>query len=145
MRRRIFLVCFLAIFAAAAAQHPVAVFSQTVPRDPAAQVAGVLEYRGGIVLRSTDPRFGGFSGIHVSTDGGTLLAISDRGAWLRLALRYGGGGRLGGENGQPLTGADAEALARYAAAAARFSLARATRRFRRRASALSLASGVSMR
>jgi hypothetical protein len=94
------------------------------PRDPAARRAGELEYRGGIALRSTDPRFGGFSGIHVSTDGGTLLAISDRGTWLRLRLRYDKDGRLAGaaqaemgaligEDGLPLTGEnrDAEDLA----------------------------------
>jgi hypothetical protein len=128
MLRRIFLLSFFALFAAAAtAQQPVAVFSQTVPldpRNPAAQQAGELEFRGGIALRSTDSRFGGFSGIHISTDGATLLAISDRGAWLRLALGYDAAGRLVaaaraemgplvGENGQPLAGAeaDAEALA----------------------------------
>jgi hypothetical protein len=133
MLRRIAAIVFLAAFAAAAAaqqpaaQEPVAVFSQTVPldpRDPSARQAGALEYRGGIALRSTDARFGGFSGLHVSTDGATLLAISDRGAWLRLALRYDNSGRLIGaaraemgpligEDARPLTGlaADAEALA----------------------------------
>jgi hypothetical protein len=128
MLRRIAALFLVAAFAAAAsAQQPVAVFSQTVPldpRDPAARRAGELEYRGGIALRSTDPRFGGFSGIHVSTDGGTLLAISDRGTWLRLRLRYDKDGRLAGaaqaemgaligEDGLPLTGEnrDAEDLA----------------------------------
>lgn len=128
MLRRLFLTGLAACFAAlAAAQQPIAVFSQTVPldpRNPAAQQAGELEFRGGIALRSTDPRFGGFSGIHVSTDGASLLAISDRGHWLRLALRYDRRGRLVGvaaaemgaligEDGKPLAGrdADAEALA----------------------------------
>lgn len=128
MLRRLFLLGILAgIAAIAAAQEPVAVFSQTVPldpRSPAAQQAGELSFRGGIALRSTDPRFGGFSGIHISTDGASLLAISDRGAWLRLALRYDRAGRLIGattaemgpligEDGKALTGtnADAEALA----------------------------------
>jgi hypothetical protein len=128
MLRRIAALFLVAAFAAAAsAQQPVAVFSQTVPldpRNPAARRAGELEYRGGIALRSTDPRFGGFSGIHVSTDGGTLLAISDRGTWLRLRLRYDKDGRLAGaaqaemgaligEDGLPLTGEnrDAEDLA----------------------------------
>jgi hypothetical protein len=128
MLRRIFLVGWLAgIAAIAAAQDPIAVFSQTVPldpRNPAAQQAGELTFRGGIALRSTDPRFGGFSAIHISTDGASLLAISDRGTWLRLGLRYDRAGRLIGvttaemgpligEDGQALTGseADAEALA----------------------------------
>lgn len=127
LRRIAALFVFIAFGAGAAAQQPVAVFSQTVPldpRDPAARQAGELEYRGGIALRSTDARFGGFSGLHVSTDGTTLLAISDRGAWLRLNLRYDNGGRLigagraemgalVGEDGLPLAGEgrDAEALA----------------------------------
>jgi hypothetical protein len=128
MFRRIAAIVVLAAMAAsAAAQQPVAVFSQTVPldpRDPSARQAGELEYRGGIALRSTDARFGGFSGLHISSDGATLLAISDRGAWLRLGLSYDRSGRLVGaaraemgalvgEDGRPLTGlaADAEALA----------------------------------
>lgn len=128
MLRRIALIFAVAAFAGAAcAEQPVAVFSQTVPldpRDPAMHRVGELEYRGGIALRSTDARFGGFSGIHISTDGATLLAISDRGAWLRLGLRYDKAGRLAGaaraemgaligEDGAPLKGteADAEALA----------------------------------
>ncbi len=131
--RRIAAILLVATFATAAlaqepaAPTPIAVFSQTVPldpRDPAARQSGELDYRGGIALRSTDPRFGGFSGIHVSSDGATLLAISDRGAWLRLRLTYDKGGRLAGaargemgaligEDGKPLTGEqrDAEALA----------------------------------
>jgi hypothetical protein len=128
MFQRIAAIFFVAVLAAgASAQEPVAVFSQTVPldpRDPAVRQAGELAFRGGIALRSTDVRFGGFSGIHVSTDGATLLAISDRGAWLRLRLRYDKSGRLAGaaqaemggligEDGKPLTGEnrDAEALA----------------------------------
>ncbi|HEY7608236.1 MAG TPA: esterase-like activity of phytase family protein [Alphaproteobacteria bacterium] len=128
MLRRIFLFWLFAVFAAAAAaQQQVAVFSQTVPldpRDPAKRDVGELEYRGGIALRSTDARFGGFSALHVSADGATLLAVSDRGAWLRLALSYDRAGRLAGatraemgaligEDGRPLTGSDgdAEALA----------------------------------
>jgi hypothetical protein len=110
----------------AEAQQPIVAFSQTVPldpRDPAMRRVGALTYRGGIALRSTDPRFGGFSGIHIASDGKTLLAISDRGAWLRLSLDYQRGrligvgraemGRLIGTKGQPLIGkdGDAEALA----------------------------------
>jgi hypothetical protein len=133
MLRRIALLLALVAYAAVAAAQqqaaptPITVFSQTVPldpRDPALQQVGELDYRGGIALRSTEPRFGGFSAIHISTDGATLLAISDRGAWLRLGLRYDKAGRLVGaaqaemgaligENGAPFKGTDgdAEALA----------------------------------
>ena len=77
----------------------VPLFSQTVPLNPTAPAAmnlGLLTYRGGIALRSTDRRFGGFSGLHVSADGRQLIAVSDRGTWLRLTLRYGDGGKLSG-------------------------------------------------
>jgi hypothetical protein len=125
MLRRIAALFVFIVFGAGApaAQEPVAVFSQTVPldpRDPAARQAGALEFRGGIALRSTDARFGGFSGLHVSTDGATLLAVSDRGAWLRLRLTYDKRGRLAGagraemgalvgEDGLPLSGTDRDA------------------------------------
>lgn len=128
MLRRLLLILVLslpgfALPAGAGAQEAITVFSQTVPLDPrdrkAARV-GELEFRGGVALRSTDPRFGGFSGIHVSTDGRSLLAISDRGNWMRLALRYDRAGRLVGvadaeigaligEDGNALTGPDADA------------------------------------
>jgi len=127
LRRLLPILTIVAFAAVASAQQPIAVFSTTVPldpRNPAVLQAGELEYRGGIALRSTDARFGGFSGLHVSTDGIALLAISDRGAWLRLRLAYDRKGRLVGaaqaemgpligENGAPLKGleADAEALA----------------------------------
>jgi hypothetical protein len=128
MLRRFFIAALTALAAAGAtAQQPIPIFSQTVPLSPrerGLQRAGELEFRGGIALRSTDPRFGGFSGLHVSTDGRSLLAISDRGAWLRLVLHYDRAGRLAGamraemgaligEDGKPLAGrdADAEALA----------------------------------
>ena len=84
MPRRIALLFVLAVFAAAAlAQQPISVFSRTVPldpRDPAKREIGELEYRGGVALRSTDARFGGFSGLHVSSDGASVFAISDRGS-----------------------------------------------------------------
>ncbi|MEE2691637.1 MAG: esterase-like activity of phytase family protein [Pseudomonadota bacterium] len=58
--------------------------------------AGSLIYRGGAVLTSSDPAFGGFSGIVVSEDGAQLTAISDRGQWLEAALDYDADGRLAG-------------------------------------------------
>jgi len=85
---------------------------------------GKLEWRGGLQLSSTDPRFGGFSAMTVSADGQKLLAVSDDGWWLRLAVRYDEAGRLAGvgdgemaaildANGQPYDRKgkrDAEAL-----------------------------------
>ena len=79
LRRILFLVLSFATAAAAPtlAKEPVSVSAAPVhldPRDPQALAVGALDYRGGLALRSGDPRFGGFSGIHVSDDGASLLA-----------------------------------------------------------------------
>ncbi|MDE0148942.1 MAG: esterase-like activity of phytase family protein [Rhodospirillaceae bacterium] len=110
-----------------AADETVPLAAESVPLNPEneGQVrAGALLYRGGLAIRSPDPRFGGFSGLAVSRDGAHLTAISDRGAWLRARIRYDAAGRLAGlgdgrigpvhgPDGKPLRGldADAEALA----------------------------------
>jgi len=52
------------------------------PDDPDRRDAGQLTYRGGLVLTSDDPAFGGFSALELSADGTRLLAVSDRGQWL---------------------------------------------------------------
>jgi hypothetical protein len=64
--------------------------------DPGVAYCGKLAYRGGLVLRSDDKRFGGFSGLSVSADGERVTAISDEGRWLTANLRYGDDGRLTG-------------------------------------------------
>jgi hypothetical protein len=51
---------------------------------------GPLVWPGGLELRSPDPRFGGISAIDVSPDGTQLLAITDRGQWIRARLGYDG-------------------------------------------------------
>lgn len=55
------------------------------PRDPARTRLGALTYLGGWVLTSTDPRFGGLSAM--TRDGDGFLAISDRGALVRIEPR----------------------------------------------------------
>lgn len=101
---------------AGAQVRDIAVFSQSVPLDPKARGrdrVGQLIYRGGIALRSTERRFGGYSGLHVAADGKYLLAVSDKGTWLRLSLRYGQGGQLtGAADGRmgPLIGRDGKRL-----------------------------------
>ena len=111
------LLCLLCLCAASAASgQTVPLFSQTVPLNPknANQLdAGQLIYRGGVALRSTDRRFGGYSGLHISADGRRLLAISDRGTWLRMTLRYDDRGNLAGAGSAslgPLKGVDGAAL-----------------------------------
>ena len=87
---------------------------------------GPLAWRGGLEIRSPDSRFGGISAIGVSPDGTRLLAITDRGHWIRARLGYDRHGRLA-RIGQGMIGklpalpgragarlSDAEALARSA-------------------------------
>lgn len=47
-----------------------------------------LKYRGGVMLSSDDTRFGGFSGLAISVDGRTILAVSDDGWWLKAKVLY---------------------------------------------------------
>lgn len=51
---------------------------------------GPLAWRGGLVLASADPGFGGFSGIVLSADCETLTAVSDTGRWLTARLAFDG-------------------------------------------------------
>ncbi len=65
-------------------------------RDGAARpIVGKLRWRGGLVLSSQDSAFGGYSGLTVSADGKSLIAVSDAGTWLAARLKY-KDGRLAG-------------------------------------------------
>jgi hypothetical protein len=66
------------------------------PDHPAEQRAGSLIYRGGLVLKSSDRAFGGWSDLAVSADGSEILSISDEAHWLRAHLIYDGNGDLAG-------------------------------------------------
>lgn len=64
------------------------VAAQAVPldaRDPARVAVGRLRYMGGLALRSSDPRFGGLSGLRVREDG-WALSVSDKGHWVAFRL-----------------------------------------------------------
>jgi hypothetical protein len=69
-------------------------------RDASLTRFGDLEFRGGLVLASNNPAFGGLSGIYVEADGSRFIAITDRGSWLR--------GRIVYRDGRPSGIADAE-------------------------------------
>ena len=58
-------------------------------------IVGKLKWRGGLVLSSADNAFGGYSGLSLSADGKSLLAVSDAGTWLAARLNY-HEGRLAG-------------------------------------------------
>jgi hypothetical protein len=62
--------------------------------DPDQTRLGSLLYRGGLWLRSADPRFGGLSGLRVSADGKELIAVSDCGRGFTATLEHGPGGNL---------------------------------------------------
>ena len=82
-----------------------------------------LEFRAGFVLASSEPRFGGLSGLWVAPDGTRLIAASDRGTLWLAELEHAADGTLIGVAGwqpiEPGTGPgdpperkrDAEALA----------------------------------
>lgn len=52
--------------------------------DPTRVRIGALEYLGGVVLKSPDPAFGGFSALHV--EDGRFVLLSDGGAVVRFAM-----------------------------------------------------------
>lgn len=116
------------LWAGTAHADPVAVQARPIPLDrsqPPSTKVGKLDYRGGLWLEATDKRFGGFSGLWVSSDGQRMLAVSDLSDWLSARLVYGPSGdlvgvadtemgRLVGVDGHPLPAQtfeiDAEAL-----------------------------------
>jgi hypothetical protein len=56
--------------------------------DPDRNRVGRLDWRGGFEITSTDGRFGGLSGLHITADGRRLTAVGDRGFWFQAELRY---------------------------------------------------------
>jgi hypothetical protein len=89
--------------------QPIAAFERA---DPARTRFGKLEWRGGLVLKSASPAFGGLSGLALDADGRRFLAVSDVGFWLTGEIAYHGtlparisGTRIGALralNGKPL-------------------------------------------
>jgi hypothetical protein len=51
---------------------------------------GALKFRGGLVLSSSHPHFGGISALRIQPDGARFLALSDRAYWLRGRIVYEG-------------------------------------------------------
>ena len=66
------------------------------PADPGQASVGRLGFRGGLWLRSDDPRFGGLSDLRLAADRSSLLAVSDCGSVLEAGLVYDEQGRLSG-------------------------------------------------
>jgi hypothetical protein len=106
------------ISAKAPAPRPVAIDLQSRaiaafdPRELSRQSFGQLRFRGGLVLTSGFPQFGGLSAIRVAGNGAQFIALSDHGWWLQGRIRYEGARPDGisdaimapilGPDGQPL-------------------------------------------
>lgn len=80
---------------------PVAVQATAIERFDAGGALrfGALEFRGGLVLSSPSPAFGGLSGLVVDPDGEGFLAVTDKGWWLA--------GRIVSDGDRPVGIADA--------------------------------------
>lgn len=105
----ILLLVFAAVVAFAAPRYataPLRIVIDATPiasfdnRDPSKVRFGDLEFRGGLLLESKHPAFGGISGIHMEPGGNRFIAVTDKGSWLR--------GRINYRNGRPAGIADAE-------------------------------------
>jgi len=90
--------------------RPIAAFDN---RDVSRVRFGALEFRGGLVMTSAAPAFGGISGFHLDADGGRFVAVTDRGAWLRgrIVYRDGAPDAIADAEMAPILGADGKPLA----------------------------------
>ncbi len=85
-------------FPVAVSARPISAFE---PRNPEKRRFGALQFRGGLVLSSNHPRFGGLSGLWRA--GGAIVAVSDHGDWLT--------GKLVSQGGRPAALEDVEMAA----------------------------------
>lgn len=77
----------LAVHAITIEARPLAGFDK---EHPQLTRFGRLEWRGGVVLTSPSPQFGGWSGLTIDGAGKQIVAISDAGTWLTGELAYSG-------------------------------------------------------
>lgn len=61
-------------------------FTDFEPQSPGKRGFGPLVFKTGAYLQSSDPNFGGFSGMQFLDQGERLLAVSDAGFWLDVTL-----------------------------------------------------------
>jgi hypothetical protein len=64
------------------------------PEDATQTTVDSLEYVAGFALASPAPEWGGYSGMVLASDGGSLIAVSDVGHWLKLDLQHDDAGVL---------------------------------------------------
>jgi hypothetical protein len=94
-------------------QIDVTVISSFDNHDETLTRFGSLEFRGGLVLTSRHPAFGGISAVHVEPDGNRFIAVTDRGSWLRGRIVYRDGKPAGIADAEmaPILGSDGKPLA----------------------------------
>jgi len=82
-------------------------------RDPSRRQFGLLEFQGGLVLRSSSRHFGGVSAIRVAADGAHFIALTDKGWWWRGRIVYSDARPVGIADSEmaPILGADGRPLA----------------------------------
>lgn len=61
---------------------------ESFSKTSSARRFGKLEFRGGLVLSSSDASFGGWSGLVLDEKGSSLIAVSDAGAWMTGEIVY---------------------------------------------------------
>lgn len=84
------------------------------PEDRGEMRTGMLQWEGGIAIKSPEKTFGGWSGLAVNPDGTVLLAVSDEGQWFSAMMLYDERGRLSGlaeGHMAPMLGLDGEPIA----------------------------------
>jgi hypothetical protein len=97
---------------------PITVTAQPLPSfqpsDPQRREFGPLVFRGGLVLASPHPDFGGISSLQVKADGERFLAVTDRGMWLRGRIVYEGKTPVAVTQAEiaPILGADGRPITR---------------------------------
>jgi hypothetical protein len=99
---RLFIIGFLVLMFTSGAtlsesdNRPVGISIRAEPifsfntKDSSQRLFGSLEFRGGLVLSSSNKSFGGFSALKVQPDGEHFIAVSDRSSWLRGRIVYKG-------------------------------------------------------
>ncbi len=75
---------------------------------------GEFEFRGGLILSSSAPRFGGLSGLDLRSDGESFVGVSDLGRWLTGRLVRSAGRLVGISDMRwgPMLNAEGQPLAR---------------------------------
>ena len=83
------------------------------PRDASKTRFGQLEFRGGLVLTSSEQAFGGISALAIEPDGARFLSLTDNGSWLRGRIVYRDGRPAGIADAEmaPMLGPDGKSLA----------------------------------